>query len=314
MFELMFWVAILVVGTVLMVLSSDKAVEHSVFFASALGISPLMIGFTLVSLGTDLPEIINSLLSSAIGHGNINVGDSIGSVLTQLTLVLGILTFFGPSFKVKRKEVLITGSSLILALMLIISIVEKGYISRINALFLIFSWPIYTLLTRSVIGQNPPSFQEEMQTRKNKKLHHIVIAVLGFIGVAVGAYAVIQSIIALSATFKIPEYILSFFLLAIGTSLPELAVDLTALRKREYEIVIGDIIGSCVIDASFSIGIGQVFFPQTISGEIAALTILYTLLASFLVVFTLAVRQKLDKKSGVFFIGIYSLSYLFLFI
>ena len=314
MFELMFWVAILVVGTVLMVLSSDKAVEHSVFFASALGISPLMIGFTLVSLGTDLPEIINSLLSSAIGHGNINVGDSIGSVLTQLTLVLGILTFFGPSFKVKRKEVLITGSSLILALMLIISIVEKGYISRINALFLIFSWPIYTLLTRSVIGQDPPSFQEEMQTRKNKKLHHIVIAVLGFIGVAVGAYAVIQSIIALSATFRIPEYILSFFLLAIGTSLPELAVDLTALRKREYEIVIGDIIGSCVIDASFSIGIGQVFFPQTISGEIAALTILYTLLASFLVVFTLAVRQKLDKKSGVFFIGIYSLSYLFLFI
>ncbi len=314
MFELMFWMAVLVIGTVLMVLSSDKAVEHSVFFASALGISPLMIGFTLVSLGTDLPEIINSLLSSAIGHGNINVGDSIGSVLTQLTLVLGILTFFGPSFKVKRKEVLITGSSLILALMLIISIVEKGYISRINALFLIFSWPIYTLLTRSVIGQDPPSFQEEMQTRKNKKLHHIVIAVLGFIGVAVGAYAVIQSIIALSATFRIPEYILSFFLLAIGTSLPELAVDLTALRKREYEIVIGDIIGSCVIDASFSIGIGQVFFPQTVSGEIAALTILYTLLASFLVILTLAARQKLDKKSGVFFIGIYSLSYLFLFI
>ena len=314
MFELMFWMAVLVVGTALMVLSSDKAVEHSVFFASALGISPLMIGFTLVSLGTDLPEIINSLLSSAIGHGNINVGDSIGSVLTQLTLVLGILTFFGPSFKVKRKEVLITGSSLILALMLIISIVEKGYISRINALFLIFSWPIYTLLTRSVIGQDPPTFQEDMQIRKNKKLHHIVIAVLGFIGVAVGAYAVIQSIIALSATFKIPEYILSFFLLAIGTSLPELAVDLTALRKREYEIVIGDIIGSCVIDASFSIGIGQVFFPQTVSGEIAALTILYTLLASFLVILTLAARQKLDKKSGVFFIGIYSLSYLFLFI
>jgi len=105
MFGLIYGAIILVAGILLMTLFSDKAVEHSVILASALGISPLMIGFTLVSIGTDLPEIVNSIVSCALGHGDINAGDSIGSVLTQLTLIFEVLTFFGTSFRVKRKEI-----------------------------------------------------------------------------------------------------------------------------------------------------------------------------------------------------------------
>ena len=83
----------------------------------------------------------------------------------------------------------------------------------------------------------------------------------------------------------------------MGASLPELAVDLTTLRKKQYEIVIGDIIGSCVVDASLSIGIGQVFFPQAVSGE----------LASLLVILTLAIRKKMDKRAEAIFIALYLL-------
>jgi len=273
-----------------------------------------MIGFTLVSIGTDLPEIVNSIVSCALGHGNINAGGSIGSVLTQLTMIFGILPFFGASFKVKRKEILVTGACLILALMLVVSIVEKGYISRINALFLVGSWPIYMLITKTIVGRGAPKTPDSTQITKNKRLHHIMVAAAGFTGVAIGAYAVVQSVIMLSATFKIPEYIISFFLVAIGTSLPELTVDLTALRKRQYGIVIGDIIGSCVVDASLSIGIGQVFFPQAVSGELASITTLYTMFASLVVIFTLAVREKVDKKAGIIFIVLYLLSYTLLII
>ena len=314
MFGLILGAIILVAGILLMTISSDKAVEHSIIIASALGVSPLIIGFTLVSIGTDLPEIVNSILSCALGHGNIDAGDSIGSVLTQLTLIFGILPFFGASFKVKRREILATGSCLILALMLVVSIVEKGYISRINALFLVGSWPIYMLITKTIISRGARKAPDFVQITKNKRSRHIVIAVLGFVGVAVGAYAVIQSIIMLSASFKIPEYVISFFLLAIGTSLPELAVDLTALRKRQYKIVIGDIVGSCVVDASLSIGIGQVFFPQAVSGELASITTLYTMFASLAVIFTLAVREKVDKKAGIILIMLYLFSYTLLII
>lgn len=314
MLEVVLGAVILVAGILLMTLSSDKAVEHSIILASALGISPLMIGFTLVSIGTDLPEIVNSIVSCALGHGNINAGDSIGSVLTQLTLVFGVLPFFGTSFKVKRRDILVTGACMILALMLVASIVEKGYISRLNAFFLVGSWPIYVLITKAIIGRGTSKAVDSKQTTKNKRSRHIMVAALGFIGVAVGAYAVVQSVIMLSSTLKIPEYIISFFLVAIGTSLPELAVDLTALRRRRYEIVIGDIIGSCIVDASLSIGIGQVLFPQTVSGEIASITTLYTIFASLAVISTLVAREKVDKKAGIIFIALYLLSYTLLII
>ena len=314
MFELILGVVILVAGILLMTISSNKAVEHSVITASALGVSPFMIGFTLVSIGTDLPEIVNSIISCALGYGNIDAGDSIGSVLAQLTLIFGILPFFGASFKFKRRRVLAAGSCLILALMLVVSIVEKGYISRINALFLVGSWPIYMLIIKTIASRDTRKTPDFEQITKSEKLSHITIAILGFVGIAIGAYAVIQSVIMLSATFKIPEYTVSFFLVAIGTSLPELVVDLTALRRGQYEIVIGDIIGSCVVDASLSIGIGQVFFPQAVSSDLASITTIYTILASLAVIFILAAREKVDKKAGIVFITLYILSYTLLII
>jgi len=303
------WIAGLIGGVLLMVLSSDKAVEHSLSLAATLGISPLMIGLLLVSVGTDLPEIVNSIVSCALGHGNINAGDSIGSVLTQITLVLGLLPFFGRGFRVKKREILVAGICEVLALMLVFSMAEKGYITRINALLLVGSWPMYMLLTKGVTRRGVKT-EDYKRYVLGGKFHHISVAMLGFAGVAVGAYAMVKSAIALSAILGIPEYILSFFMLSIGTSLPELAVDLVAIRKKEYEVAIGDIIGSCIVDATLSIGIGQVFFPQTIAANLASTTILYTIFASSVVILTLALRERMDKKAGAIFMMLYALSYL----
>ena len=312
MFEAILVVAILVAGILLMVLSSGKAVEHSVIFASALGASPLMIGLILVSLGTDLPEIVNSIVSSALGHADVNAGDSIGSALTQLTLVPALLALLYGAFKVKRKEILVMGACEIMALILLFFLVGDGNITRIDALFLVGSWPIYMLITKAITGKSTLDPDPTQTTRT--RMYHVTIAALGFVGVAVGAYAVVQSVIMLSAAFKVPEYLISFFLVAIGTSLPELAVDLTALRKRQYEVAIGDIIGSCIVDASLSIGIGLVFFPQAVSAELASTTILYTIFASAAVICILAVRERVDKKAGIIFIALYLLSYMLLVI
>jgi cation:H+ antiporter len=307
-----FWMVVLVAGILLMTFSSDKAVEHSVKIASALRISPLMIGLILVSIGTDLPEIANSIASSALGHGDINVGDSLGSVLTQMTLVLGLLPFLGRKFKVKRKEIAVIGACEVLALIIAVSIAEKGYISRMNALFLVASWPVFMLLTRSATAKNAKEKEHVVARNDESQLHHFrhwVIAILGFMGVAIGAFVLVESVIALSAGFHISEYLISFFVVAIGTSLPELVVDLTAIRKGQYELAIGDIIGSCIVDAGFSIGIGPLIFPITISGGLATITGLYAIFGSIVVVLTLALREKVDKKVGALFIFVYLLSY-----
>ena len=266
-----------------MIYSSDKAVLHSISIASAMGISPLMIGLVLVSIGTDLPEIANSLVSSSLGHGNINVGDSLGSVLAQMSLVLGLLPFFAGTFKVKREEIIIIGACEVLALILVVSMAEKGNISSLNGLFLVASWPIFMLFSRNIRAKEKPLAVADDQS----KLHHVVIVALGFTGVAVGAYMVVEAVIALSSWFNINEYFISFFVLAIGTSLPEFVVDLTALRKKQYELAIGDIIGSSLFDASFSIGIGALFFPIEVAGELIGTTGLYAIFVSIMVVLTL---------------------------
>jgi len=298
-------IALLILGITLLAFSAEKAVGHSISIASALGVSPLMIGLIIVSLGTDFPEITNSIISSAFGHGDINVGDSFGSVLVQMTLILGLLALVGGTFKVRREEITVMGACEILALIAAVSMVEKGYISWINAVFLVASWPLLMLITKNIMKK--PAVTPHTGQRPS---FHLMLAILGFIGVAIGSYIVISSVIALSAVLHVPEYLISFFVVAIGTSLPELVVDLTAIRKKQYEIAIGDAIGSSIIDAGFSIGIGPLIFGKiTVSGRLAETTGLYALLCSIVVISILALRQKLDAKAGVLFIVLYFLAY-----
>ncbi len=308
-FEAAVAIAGLILGIALLIFSSKKAVEHSVSIASALRISPLMIGLTLASIGTDLPEIANDIISSGLGHGDITIGDSLGSVLTQITLVLGLISFSGGMFKVKRKEIAVIGACEVLALILVVSIAKTGYISRMNALFLVVSWPIFILITRKVTAKSATEKEHALLRTDRRPSYHFVVASLGFIGVAIGAYVMIQSVITLSAAIDVPEYLISFFVVAIGTSLPELVVDLTAIRKKQYELAIGDAVGSCVVDATLSCGIGPLIFPIEVSGELALITGSYAILASIVVILTLALREKVDKKAGALFIFLYLLSY-----
>jgi len=316
-FGIAFAVAVLISGIALLTFSSDKAVEHSVHFASALGISSLMIGLILVSIGTDLPEIANSIVACAGGHGDIDVGDSIGSILTQITLILGLIPFLGRNFKVKRNEVLIIGAFEVLALILAVSVAVTGF-TREKALLLIVSWPIYLFVIKKTARKTVVKKKrvKTSQTRRHY-LFHLLVATLGFIGVAVGAVAVVESVIMLNNELGIPEFFISFFVVAIGTSLPELVVDLTAIRKKEYELAIGDIIGSCIVDATVSISIGQLFFPTAVFVKAPASSVflaLYAIVASAIIILTLALREKVDRKTGVFFILVYSLSYLLLYV
>lgn len=318
MIQLLLAILTLIGGIALIIYCSMKAVKHSAILAAALGVSPLIIGITLVSIGTDISEIFNSLMSSALGHSDINVGDSVGSDLTQLTLVFGILPLVAGMFYIHRRDIIILGACKVLSLILIFTIVEKGYITRFNGILLvgslgIYIWLIYNANKESILQR--VEMIEKIEAPKSKKFH-ILIAALGFGGVALAAYMVVESVIILSSVLNIEEYLISFFIVALGTSLPELAVDINALRLGHHQIAIGDIVGSCIVDSTLSIGIGQVVFnqnPNYITASLAVPTVLYTLIASFIVFITIAIRKKIDKKAGIFFISLYLISYILLF-
>ncbi len=315
MFQIILAFLILVGGIALIIYASLKAVKHSAILAAALGVSPLIIGVTLVSIGTDISEIFNSIISCSLGHGNIDVGDSVGSDLTQLTLIFGLLPIITGVIFVHRKDIIILGSCEILSLLLIYSIIEKGSITRLNAIFMvgslgIYIWLIYNANKESILQR--VEMIERIEAPKPKR-YHLLIAVLGFGGVTLASFMIVQSVIFISSFLQIHEYIISFFIVAVGTSLPELAVDINALRLGHHQIAIGDIVGSCIVDSTLSIGIGQVLFPQAVEASLAIPTVLYTLLASFIVFALVASRRKIDKKAGIIFISLYFLSYVFLF-
>lgn len=315
MLELIIAIFMLIGGLGLIVFCSIKAVKHSAILAAALGVSPLVIGITLVSIGTDISEIFNSIVSCALGHGDIDVGDSVGSDLTQLTLVFGILPFVSGVFYAHRKDIIILGACEVLSLIVIFTVVEKGYFTRLDAILMvgslgIYIWLIYNANKESILQRVERI--EKIRAPRSKK-YHLLIAALGFGGVTISAIMIVDSVITISSLLNVHEYIISFFGVSVGTSLPELAVDINALRLKHHEIAIGDIIGSCIVDSTLSIGIGQVLFPQEITASLAVPTVLYTLVASFIVIAIVAVRKKVDKKAGIVFISLYLLSYLFLF-
>ena len=300
----------------MVIFSSKIAVKNSALLATALGISPLIIGVTLVSIGTDISEIFNSLISCARGHGDIDVGDSVGSDLAQLTLVFGLLPIICGSFYIHRKDIIILGTCELLSLLVIFSVVEKGYISRLDALFMvgslgIYIWLIYNSNKQSIIHRIE---LVEIKKPERKKRTHLIFAIVGFLGVTIAALMIVESVINISRLLNVHEYIISFFILAIGTSLPELAVDINALRLKQHSIAVGDIVGSCIVDSTLSIGIGQVFWPQAVTATFAVPTVLYTIIASFIVITTVAIRKKIDKKAGVFFIMVYFTSYILPFL
>jgi cation:H+ antiporter len=294
-----------------MTYSSTKAIEHSVQFASAMRFPPLLIGLVLVSIGTNLPEIVNSIVSSAAGHADINIGDSLGSILSQSTLVLGIIPFLGTAFKVQRKEILVLGAIQVFSLLAVLAAIQLG-LTPLYAFLLIISWPVIMYLVYSTNTLTPKKVKNVIQTDKHHLLH-LIAACLYFLGVSIGAVVVVESVVMLSTEFQVPEFFISFFVLGIGTSLPELVVEAEAFRKKQYELVIGDAIGSCIVDALISIPIGPLFFPITVINPISLTMGLYVVFASIVVILVLAWREIVDRKAGFLLIILYSLSFTMIF-
>jgi cation:H+ antiporter len=296
---MLIWQAVLglLAGVLILVVSSEKAVNQLIKLAKIIGLSIFTIGFIVASIGSDLPEIMNSLISSYIGRGDITVGDSYGSVLTQISLILGLIPFFCTFCRLIPKTFKYVGIVEVGVLIMSILIVADGYVTRIDGLLLIVIWGVSVIILRK-FAEQPVSFDKSIELEKpQEKLSRIIVLLfLGFIGIGIGSYVVIESAVTIGRFFGISEYLISFFLISLGTSLPELVVGVTA------------------IDATLAIGIGPIFFPIEVSGGSVLVTGLYAAFVSAIVVSVLMWRGVNDKRTGGLFILLYLSSYLLLYL
>ncbi len=302
------WIVIAIAGVGITFVASRKAVFYASALAHGLSIPPFIIGVTLVSIGTDIPEIANSIIASATGHGDLNVGDSIGSVMTQITLVFGLLPFFTKPFSIDRTRVLMIGSFIILALGLGMFLVWDGFLSRIDASILIFAWAFFTWLSWHY---SPNLSEPVMPMPSGQKIWDAFLVLLFLALVGVGAGAFVKALIELSTVIGVPEYLVSFFGASLGTSLPELAVDITALRSGKRDIAVGDIVGSCLVDATLSVGAGPLFSPIFVTAAFAIQGATIAMIFTALAILAVSIRRKHNRWTGIFMLILYGAAYLF---
>ncbi len=293
-------------GLLILFFSSETAVDSLIKMATLLGASVFTVGFIFSSLGSDLPEIVNSVISSYRGHGDISVGDSFGSVNTQITLVLGLIPFFCRFCRLIPRRFAVVGVSEVVILIASVFLVVDGDVTRMDGLILILLWALSIWVIRRYGEERIAAEESEEILRPKLGIRRIAfLAVLGFVGVAVGSYLVVESVIVISSALGVSEYLVSFFFLALGTSMPELVVSISAIRRRHFELAIGDIIGSCLVDATLGVGVGPLLFPITVDGSTVLLTGIYAVVSSLVVVTVLSYRGINDKRSGGLFLLLY---------
>ncbi len=270
------WIAMLVVGIVGAAGASRRAVGHAIAIADRLGVSRGLVGVTLVAIGTDLPEIANSISASVSGHGDVNVGDSTGSTLTQITLVLAVLVVASPRNPLagrnrnggdgsggERDVVVPVGLMTVFATLIIVVLLSDGDLSRLDGLVLVLLWAVSMVAVSRL--QRP---EEPVVERIDASTSRRAALLIGWLlVVAVSATAVVRSFVELTEIIGVPELVASTIVLALGTSLPELVVDWTAIRSGAAALALGNLFGSSLFDATLSIGIGPTVRATEISSD-----------------------------------------------
>ncbi len=211
---------------------------------------------------------------------------------------------------VSRRQVVVVTALTVAGLGLTALLVSDGYLGRLDGLALVAAWALATLVVVRTVGGHVA--EEPPATRVNGVPAQVgvVLASLGVVGV--GATVAVRSLVDIAESVGVPEFVLAFFGASLGTSAPEIAVDLTALARGAPAIALGDALGSSLIDATLSIGAGPLVAPAEVTARLAVVGSLYALAAVALVGTILAVRRRHDRRSAAACLLLYGLAYVVL--
>ena len=301
-------VVVMAVGLGASVAASRGVVRVGIVLSQRFRFPPFVLGTVILGVGTDLPEVANSVAACLAGHGDLNVGDSIGSSVTQATLVLGLLPLVVGTFPIRHREIRRVGSLTVAALVLGTALLADGHVSRLDGVVLVVVW----LAAVAILWERdaPPVEPVEPEGRRTGTL----VAQLAMLLMVVGAGATIAvaAFIRIADSLDIPEYVLSFFLASFGTSLPELIVAITAARRGQRELAIGDLVGATLSDATLSLGMGPIVAPVAVSTGLVLRGSIGAAVAIALVTTLLVRRRRHDRASAGLLLGIYAAFYIVL--
>ena len=259
------WLLGLVGGLAAAAYGSRRAVTAALDASRTSNIPPAIIGLTVVAIGTDLPEIANSIVSALSGHGDLIIGDAAGSALTQVTFILALLCLGAGPIHADRDTVLATGTMTTIALLVAALLIRDGLFARWEGGLLVAAWVLAIVVIERWQPPSTPALALAPRQTDGSTGRHVAVALGWLLLVGVAATVVVESFITLSDEIGIPQLIASAIVLSLGTSLPELVVDWTAIRRGAVAMAIGDLFGSSLLDATLAIGIGPALRAVAVS-------------------------------------------------
>jgi len=296
----------LLVGLVLLFLSGKYLVVGSVQLAKYFGIPTLVIGLTIVALGTSAPELFVSLKAAITNHPDISIGNVVGSNISNIALVLGLTAIIFP-IVITRKLIRVDWLVMMFASVLF-------YIFSINNILSRWEGAIFIILIISFIIYSIKNGRKEKSIDNDDVVIRswywsLIIIVISSLGLVFGAGWLVKGASGLARDFGVSERIISVSIIAFGTSVPELATSIVAAFKKETDISIGNIIGSNIFNILAILGITSFIHPIKVSQSIIEFDMLWMLGISLLLLLTMVGRKKkLTRLNGILLLlsyGIY---------
>lgn len=299
---------LIVLSLVLLYFGASWLVKGSATLALRAGVTPLVAGLTIVAFGTSSPELVVGVNTAISGHGNITIGNVLGSNLFNILVILGISAILSP-LKIKMQLLKIHIPILIISTVLFMIFFADRHISRVEGGILFSGIIIYTYATillakREIIHDVNQHFSESLPKGGMKWYWAAGLVILGIAVLVAGSELLIKGAVDIARKLGIGETIIGITIIAAGTSLPELASSVVATMKKEYDIAIGNIIGSCIFNLLFIIGVSSL--AQPVSAIAISNIDLYVMLgATLLLLPFFRTNYTLKRDEGIFMIGMY---------
>ena len=309
---MLLYIALCLVGFVLLYFGAEWLVKGSSSLARSLGVTPIVIGLTVVAFGTSAPELVVSLISSIKGKSMIAVGNVVGSNICNIALVLGLSALFNPIKSdpsvIRRDIPIMLGISLYLLVLTANSTLGRIEGATLFAGIIAYTFINYYLAKKetqdATVGEMSAAIQSELEeigyiASRSKQ---ILLVAIGIVGVVGGAQIVVENAVLIMKILGVSEKFIGLTIVAFGTSLPELATSVVAAMRGEMDISIGNLVGSNVFNIMSVLGAASLVRPIPIPGGFFEsglwIDYLVMLFTSFLPWLLMRRTYTVDRKGG----------------
>ena len=294
---------LLLVGFIFLIKGADYFVEGSSNIAKKFKISPMIIGLTIVAMGTSMPELSVSITSSLIGKNDMSLANVVGSNMFNVLMALGVSSLI-INLPIKKDSIKFDIPFLIGIGTLLLLMLFDLKLSIFEGLILIGIFVFYLWKTLKPMLKKKDKDIKENEEKNKSMFKMIVISLVGIIGIIIGGNMVVDNASKIAEIFGMSQNLIGLTIVAVGTSLPEFVTSIMAIKKGENEIAIGNVVGSNIFNILLILGVSSVVNPLMVN-IVGLIDVLFMVASSVLLYLFIRKNKNLNRYQGIIFILLY---------